>query len=140
MTYTYTQALVLIYNKHITVTDIHNFFMNSYNKLIHILVLIANLYLLRFPLGSTELILVLITDLYLIRSLLGISGLILVLITDLYLFRGIRRYYRAYTCTEVSIGNMELILVQRYSWVHSRQKNIHYFTLIRYLDSDHITV
>ena len=53
MTYTYTHALILIYNKHITVTDIR-ICMNSYSKLIHILVLIADLYLSRFPEGVTE--------------------------------------------------------------------------------------
>ena len=62
MTYLYTHELILIYSKHITVTDIQQqileFFMNSYNKLIHILVLIADLYLFRSPVGVTELILV----------------------------------------------------------------------------------
>ena len=62
MTYTYTHALILIYSKHITITDIQyqisEFFMSSYNKLIHILVLVADLYLFRSPVGVTELILV----------------------------------------------------------------------------------
>ena len=49
-------------------------------------------------------------------------------------------YYRAYTCTEVLIGTTELIIVQRYLYVHSEQNDVHYFTLIRYSDSYHITV
>ena len=53
-TYTYTHALILIYSKHITVTDIR-ICINSYRKLINILVLIADLYLSRFPVGVTEL-------------------------------------------------------------------------------------
>ena len=61
MTYTYTHAL-LIYSKHITEKDIQKqiskLFMNSYNKLMHILVLIADLYLFRSPVGVIELILV----------------------------------------------------------------------------------
>ena len=80
--------------------------MNSYNKLTHILVLIEDLYLFRSPVGVTELIPVLIADLYLFRSLVGVTELILV--------RSTRRYYRAYTCTEVPVGTTELILVQRY--------------------------
>ena len=67
--------------------------MNSYNKLIHILVLIADLYLFRTPVGVIELILVLISDLYLFKSPVA------------------RRHYRAYTCTEVPVGITELILV-----------------------------
>ena len=62
MAYTYTHTLILIYSKHMTVTDIQwqisEFFMNSYNKLIHILILIVDLYLFRSPIGVTELILV----------------------------------------------------------------------------------
>ena len=85
MTYTYTHALILIYSKHITVTDIR-IFHKLYNKLIHILVLIA--------------------DLYLFRSLVRVTELILVQIS--------RRSYRAYTYTEVPVGTIELILVQRY--------------------------
>ena len=57
--------------------------MISYNKLIHLLVLIADLYLFRSPVGVTELI----------------------------LYRGTRRYYRTYTYTEVPVGTIELILV-----------------------------
>ena len=49
MTYTYTHALILIYSKPKTLTDIQKqiseLFMNSYNKFIYILVLIADLYL-----------------------------------------------------------------------------------------------
>ena len=55
ITYTYTHALILFYSKHITVTDIR-ICMNSYNKLIHILVLIVDLYLFRSTVGVTELI------------------------------------------------------------------------------------
>ena len=62
MTYTYTLALILIYSKHIIVTDIQKqileFFMNSYNKLIHILVLTVDLYLFRYPIGVIEVIFV----------------------------------------------------------------------------------
>ena len=50
--------------------------MNSYNKLVNILVLIADLYLFRSPIGVTELI----------------------------LYRDTRRYYRTYTYTEVPVG------------------------------------
>ena len=57
MTYTYIHALILFYSKHITVTNIR-ICMNSYSKLIHILVLIADLYLSKFPLGVIELILI----------------------------------------------------------------------------------
>ena len=49
--------------------------MNSYNKLIHILVLIANLYLFRSPIGY---IFVLIADLYLLGSPVGVTELILI--------------------------------------------------------------
>ena len=62
MTYTFTHALILIYNKHITVTDIQQqiseFLMTSYYKLIHILVLIVDLYLFRSIVGVTGLILI----------------------------------------------------------------------------------
>ena len=51
-----------------------------------------------------------------------------------------RRSYRAYTYTEVPIGTIELILVQRYPWVHLEQNDIHYYSLIYYSDSYHITV
>ena len=61
--------------------------MNLYNKLIHILVLIANLYLFRSPIGVTE-----------------------------------------------------LILVWRYPVGTIEQDDVHYVTLIHYLDSYHITV
>ena len=84
-TYTYTHALILIHYKQISY-----FFMNSYKKFIHKLVLIANLYLFRSPVGY---ILVLIADLPV--------GHILVLIVDLYLFRS-------------PIGVTEPILVLRY--------------------------
>ena len=47
------------YSKQITVIDIR-IFMNSYNKLIHILILITDLCLFRFPVGVTKLILILI--------------------------------------------------------------------------------
>ena len=57
--------------------------MNSYNKIIYLLVLI--------------------TDLYLFRSLVGV--------TELILYRGTRRYYRTYIYTEVPVGTIELILV-----------------------------
>ena len=47
MTYTYTHALILLYSKHIIVTDIQwqisEIFINLYKKLIHLLVLIADL-------------------------------------------------------------------------------------------------
>ena len=70
--------------------------MKSYNKLIHLLVLIADSYLFRSPVGH---ILVLITDLYLFRSPVGVIELILILIllADLYLYRSTCKYYRAYT-------------------------------------------
>ena len=71
--------------------------MNSYNKLIHILILIIDLYVLESPVGVTELILVFIADLYVFESPVGIIELI-------YLYRGTRRYYRAYTYTEVPVG------------------------------------
>ena len=60
MAYTYTHALILFYNKHISVHIVADIiiFINSYNKLIHILVLIADLYLFRSLVGVTELILV----------------------------------------------------------------------------------
>ena len=61
--------------------------MNLYNKLIHILVLIANLYLFRSPVGVTE-----------------------------------------------------LILVWRYPVDTTEQDDVHYITLIHYLDSYHIIV
>ena len=99
--------------------------MNSYNKLIHILVLIADLYLFRYPIGVTDLILVRRYPLEL---------------QSLYLYKGTRRYYRAYTCTEEPVGTTELILIQRYSYVHSDQNDVHYFTLICYSNSYHIIV
>ena len=101
MTYICTHALILIYSKHITVTNIR-IFMSSYNKLIRLLVLIANLYLFKFPIGY---ILVLIVDLCLFRSPVGVTELILILIllADLYMYRGTRRYYRTYTYTEVPV-------------------------------------
>ena len=74
--------------------------MNIYNKLIHILVLIADLYLFRSPVGVTELILV---RRYYRAYTCTYSRLILVQISD--------RSYRAYTCTEVPVGTIELILV-----------------------------
>ena len=63
ISYTYTHALIRTYNKHnnnnrYTETDI-TIFMNSYTKLIHILVLIADLYLFRSHVGVTELMLIL---------------------------------------------------------------------------------
>ena len=61
--------------------------MNSYNKLIHILVLIADLYVFESPVGVIELI---------------------------YLYGSTHRYYRAYAYTKVPVGTTELILVQRY--------------------------
>ena len=73
--------------------------MNSYNKLIHILVLIADLYLFKSPVGVIEFILVPIASLYLFRSSVGVTKLILVPIADLYLFRSLVGSYRAYTCT-----------------------------------------
>ena len=57
MTYMYTHALILFYSKHITIIDII-ICMNSYSKLIHILVFIADLYLSGFAIGVTELILI----------------------------------------------------------------------------------
>ena len=74
-----------IYSKQITITYIR-IFMNSYNKLIHILVLI--------------------TDLCLFRSLVGVTKLILILIllADLYLYKGTHRYIKTYTYTEVLVG------------------------------------
>ena len=90
MTYICTHVLILIYSKHIIVTDIR-IFMNSYNKLIHLLVLIENLYLFKFPVGY---ILVLIANLCLFRFPVGVRELILILLADLYLYRGTRRYYR----------------------------------------------
>ena len=85
--------------------------MNSYNQLILILVFIAHLYLFK---SLVRHILVLITDLYLFRSPVGITKLILVFLADLYLYRGTRRYYIAYTYTEVPVGTTELIFIQRY--------------------------
>ena len=70
--------------------------MNSYNKLIQILVRIADLYLFRSPVGVTKLI------------------VILILLADLYLYRGTCRSYITYTYMEVPVGTTELILVQRY--------------------------
>ena len=64
--------------------------MNSYNKLIHLLVLIADLYLFRSPVGVIE----------------------------LTLYRGTCRYYRTYTYTEVPIGTIELILVLYFTLIH----------------------
>ena len=64
--------------------------MNSYNKLIHILVLITYLYLFRSPVGH---ILVLIVDLYLLRSPVG-HILVLIAYLYLYLYGGVRRYYQ----------------------------------------------
>ena len=58
-------------------------FMISYNKFIHLIVLI--------------------TDLYLFRSLIGV--------TELILYEGTHRYYRTYTYIEVPVGTIELILV-----------------------------
>ena len=79
--------------------------MNSYNKLIHIFVLIENLYLFKSLVGY---ILVLIADLPVGHILVLIADLplrhILVLIVDLYLYGGIRKDYRAYTYTEVPVG------------------------------------
>ena len=62
------------------------------------------------------------------------------MLQSLYFYRVTRRYYRAYTCTEVPVGTIGLILVQRYPQVHSEQNDVHYFTLIRYSNSYHITV
>ena len=99
--------------------------MNSYNKLICLLVLITNLYLFRSPVGH---ILVLIAKLYWFRSPVGVIEfiLILILLVDLYLYRSTRRYYRTYS-TEVPVGITE-------------QNDVFYFYLIRYSDSYHITV
>ena len=77
--------------------------MNSYNKLIHLFVLIKNVYLFRSLVGY---ILVLITDLPVEHTL--------VLIVDLYLFGGTRKYYRTYTYMEVLVGTTKLILIRRY--------------------------
>ena len=57
MTYTCINALIFYYRKHLTKIDV-KIFMNLYNKLIHILVLIADLYLFRSSVGVTELILI----------------------------------------------------------------------------------
>ena len=104
MTYICTHALILIYSKHITVTDIR-IFTNSYNKLIHLLVLIAKLYLFKFPVGY---ILVLIENLCLFRFPVEVTELILILLADLYLYRGTHRYYRTYTYTEVPVGTFRV--------------------------------
>ena len=83
--------------------------MNSYNKLICLLVLITVLYLFKSPVGH---ILVLIEKLCLFRSPVGVIELILILIilADLYLYRSTRRYYRASTYIEVPLGTTELML------------------------------
>ena len=64
MFYTYTHAIIFQYSKHITVTDVQSqileFNMNSYNKLICLLVLITDLYLFKSLVGR---ILVLIAKL-----------------------------------------------------------------------------
>ena len=65
--------------------------MNSYKKLIHILVLIADLYLFRSPVGFTELILILISNLYLFRSPVGVTH-----------------------TKKILVGTIELLLVRRY--------------------------
>ena len=57
MTCTCINALIFYYKKHLIITDIR-IFMNSYNKLIRILILIVDLYLFKSPVGVTELILV----------------------------------------------------------------------------------
>ena len=46
---------------------------------------------------------------------------------SVHLYRGTRRYYRAYTYTEVPVGTIE-------------QNDEHYFTLIWYLEPYHINV
>ena len=81
-----------IYSKQITVTDIR-IFMNSYNKLIQIFVLITDLCLFRSPVEVTKLI------------------LILILLVDLYLYRGTHRYIRTYTYIEVPVDTFR---VERY--------------------------
>ena len=77
--------------------------MNSYKKFIHILVLIANLYLFRSPVGH---ILVLIADLYLFSFPIKVTKLILIRISH--------RSYGAYTCNYVPVGTIDLILIQSY--------------------------
>ena len=96
--------------------------MNSYNKLICLLVFITILYLFRSLVGH---ILEFIAKLRLFISSVGVTELILILIflADLYLYRSTRRYYRASTYTEVPVGTTELVLY-----------------LIRYSNSYHITV
>ena len=96
--------------------------MNSYNKLICLLVLITVLYSFGSPVGH---ILVLTAKLCLFRSPVGVTELILILIllADLYLYRSTHRYYRASTYTEVPVGTTELMLY-----------------LIRYSNSYNITV
>ena len=89
--------------------------MNSYNKIIHILVFIANLYLFISPIRVTELVLVLIADLYLFISPVGVIELILVPIADLYLFRSPVVVTRT---TEVPVGTFRAetcILLYSYS-------------------------
>ena len=101
-----------IYSKYLTVADII-IFLNSYNELIHKLVLMADLYLFRSPVGH---ILVLIAKLYLFKFPVGVTELILILIllAYLYLYRGTRKYYITYTYTEVPVGTAQLTLIQRY--------------------------
>ena len=73
-------------------------------------------------------LLVLIVDLCLFISPVGVIEFILIriLLEDLYLYTSTRRYYRTYTYTPVGTFRSE-----RY---------IYFFTLIRYLDSYHITI
>ena len=73
--------------------------MNSCNKLIHILVLIVDLYLFRSPRRS-----------YRAYTCIEVP----VGTTEIILVQRYHRYYRAYAYTEVSVGTTELILVQRY--------------------------
>ena len=84
--------------------------MNSCNKLIRLLVLIADLCLFISPVGVIEFI------------------LIRILLEDLYLYTSTRRYYRTYTYTEVPVGTFR------------SERYIYFFTLIRYLDSYQITI
>ena len=64
MTYTETHALLLIYKEHITVIDIR-IFHHFIQQLIHIFVLIVNVFLFKSLTGH---VLVLVSDVYIFRS------------------------------------------------------------------------
>ena len=116
-------------------------YLGTYSCISDLILILQSIYLyLESYTCITELILI-FRILYLYyRAYNCISDFILIL-RNLYLFYrygSTRRYYRDFTCTKVLVGTIEQI--RKYPYVHSDLYHIHFFTLILYSESYHITV